>query len=33
MGADPSNMGAMLMSNSDFTRHTLKMTGPKSAAK
>jgi len=28
MGSDPSNMGAMLMSNADFTRHTLKMTGP-----
>ena len=27
MGGDPSNISGMLMSNSDFTRHTLGMPG------
>lgn len=33
MGQDPSNMGAMLMSNADYTRHNLKMSGPAAARK
>ena len=27
LGQDPANMASMLMSNADYTRHTLKMTG------
>jgi len=32
LGQDPANMASMLMSNGDFTRNTLKMTGPTPAA-
>lgn len=33
LGQDPANMASMLMSNTDYTRHTLKMTGPSASAK
>ena len=32
LGQDPANMASMLMSNGDYTRNTLKMTGPAPAA-
>ena len=32
LGQDPANMASMLMSNADYTRHTLKMTGQGAAA-